>query len=174
MEKQDANPKKRSVQQLLQDLLPPLWKGIRMAVIRIGQMPFWSMALLCFALRVFVVYPFGTGAAILSGCIWTYWNLSCVKTMVLNGLWSLIGALGGHEQQSLWFEFEGRDEICKIIDRLSAQGVNHCNLVEQIDDLPPENQWYAICNGLNAMGVIAQTTRRALYITWCLPHAAAE
>lgn len=156
---------KRLLKKLI-DIFGPIAK-------QIGKMSFGGMALLCLVLRLFVVYPLGPGAAILSGCIWAYWNLNFVKTTVLKGLWGIMGALGGHEQQSIWFEHEGRNKIIEVIDRLSAQGINYCNLVEQIEDLPPETQWYAICSGLKAMGIVAQSTRHALYITWRLPEAAA-
>ena len=174
MEKTNVKNHKTTMMQMITAVWPKVWDVMRKMAAQIGRMSFWGMAFLCFVFRLFMVYPLGACAAIATSCIWLYWNLSAFKTGVLKGLWIVLGALGGRQQQSIWFEHEGREKIKDVINRLSAQGINYCNLVEQVEDLPPENQWYAICNGLKAMGLVAQTARRALYITWRLPEAAAE
>ena len=138
---------------------------------KIGRLPFWGMAFLCLLLRLFMLYPLGACAAVVIGCIWLYWNVADVKTAVLKGLWGLLKTLGGCEQRSLWFEHEGRQKIGAVIHRLSVQGVSCCDLAEEVDDLPPENQWYAICLGLNTMGIMTQVSRHSLYIAWHLPTA---
>ena len=107
---------------------------------KIGRLPFWGMAFLCLLLRLFMLYPLGACAAAVIGCIWLYWNVAGFKTAVLKGLWGLLKTLGGCEQRSLWFEHEGRQKIGAVIHRLSVQGVSCCDLAEEVDDLPPENQ----------------------------------
>ena len=161
---------KRS-EEMLREIVSRLWEAARRAAKKVGRLPFWGMALLCFALRLFVVCPLGVCAATAVGCVWLYWDLAGFKAAVLKGLWGLLKALGGYEQRSLWFEHEGRQKICAVIHRLSVQGASCCDLAEELDDLPPENQWYAICSGLNAMGIITQVSRRSLYIAWHLPAA---
>ena len=148
-----------------------IWNVVGGAAKRIGKLPFWGVAFLCLLLRLFVLYPLGAGAATIIGCVWLYWNVAGVKTVVLKGLWTLVKTLGGCEQHSLWFEHEGRQKICAVINRLSVQGVSCCDLAEELDDLPPENQWYAICNALNTMGIMTQASRHSLYIAWHLPTA---
>lgn len=172
MEKTTAKTKKKDLSLALTEIFKWLRSGICAAAVKVGRMSFWRMALLCLALRLFVVAPLGAAAAAASGCVWAFWNLSFLKEILLKGLWALLRALGGHEQQSVWFEHEGRDKIRAVVSRLSEEGVNYCDLAKQLDDLPPENQWYAICSGLSAMGIIAQASHNSLYITWHLPHAA--
>ena len=173
MEKKKTKTKKKTTMQEIKNILTQLWKGMKKTTAQIGRLPFWRLALICFAFRLLVICPLGAVTAVITSCIWLYWNLSFFKALILKGLWVLLSAFGGIEQHSLWFEHEGREEIRAVIGRLSEQGINQCNLVEQIDDLPPETQWFAICNDLNAMGITTQTARHALYITWHLPTAAA-
>lgn len=77
------------------------------------------MAFLCL-LRLFMLYPLGAFAAVVIGCIWLCWNVAGAKTVVLRGLWGLLKAFGGCDQDSLWFEHEGRQKIHAVVNRLSV------------------------------------------------------
>ena len=111
MEKTNVKNHKTTMMQMITAVWPKVWDVMRKMAAQIGRMSFWGMAFLCFVFRLFMVYPLGACAAIATSCIWLYWNLSAFKTGVLKGLWIVLGALGGQEQQSIWFEHEGREKI---------------------------------------------------------------
>lgn len=157
--------------EILKEMGSQLWSMTCTVAKKVGQLPFWGMAFLCLVLRLFMVCPLGACAAIAVSCVWLYWNMAGFKTVVLKGLWGLLKRFGGHEQHSLWFEHEGRQKICAVISRLSGQGSSSCDLAKELDDLPSENQWYAICSGLNGMGIMTQVSHKSLYIVWHLPAA---
>lgn len=145
---------------------------LKSVAVKIGKMSFWWMALLCFFLRLFVVSPLGALLALISSCIWIYWNFHGVCLALLKVLSGLVSAMGGNEQRSLWYDNEGREKIRDLIARLSKQGIHYCNLVEELPDFPSENHWYAISNGLKEMGVLSQASRHAFYIYWPLQEGA--
>ena len=43
------------------------------------------------------------------------------------------------------------------------------DLVQQIEDFPPEDQWDALKKEVRGLQVLPQTTEYAFYITWALP-----
>lgn len=166
MENKEKRAEKVDYIQLFQQVAQNLLKASKPIAAKIGKMSFWWMALLCFFLRLFVVYPLGALLALISSCIWLYWNFHGVRLALLKLLSSLNSALGGNEQRSLWYDNEGREKICELIGRLSKQGIHYCNLVEELPDFPSENHWYAISNGLREMGIQSQASRLAFYIYW--------
>lgn len=145
-------------------------KTLKPVAVKFGNMSFWGVALICLLLRILMVRPMGALAALAVGCVWAYWNISVMKrflTKLLDGLSRLVG---GYEKSSLWFGHGGRDTIEALIALLTVQGVNYCNLVEQIEGFPDESHWYAISNGLRDMGILTQLSHNAFYITWHIPQ----
>lgn len=147
-----------------------LWKTLRSMCIRIIRFSFWEMAFLCFLLRLFVAQPVGAVLALAVGSLWLCRNFEKVKKTARYALFTLT-ELDDEEEEtgSAWFDEGGRDKIQSLIGRLSDEKVNTCNLVQVIEDFPPEDQWNAIQDGLLKMQVLSQTTEQAFYITWALP-----
>ena len=45
----------------------------------VGGFSFWTMAIFCLALRLFVKYPLGPLLALITGCVWIWKNMSSIK-----------------------------------------------------------------------------------------------
>ncbi len=59
-------------EEILREMGNRLWSAVRITAKKVGRLTFWGMALLCFALRLFMVYPLGACAATVVGCVWFY------------------------------------------------------------------------------------------------------
>lgn len=140
--------------------------AVRPMVRKIGKMPFWLMALLCFGMRIFVKQPLGALLVIVVGSIWAFKNISVIRVFLVSFRNRMIVNLRGYEKESLWFENGGRERIKALIVQLSAKGICFCNLSEAIGDLPPVSHWYAISSGLEVIGVTAQISGDTFYISW--------
>lgn len=148
------------------------WEGVKTVSVKVVRFSFWEMAFLAFLLRLLVTPPFGAALALAAGSLWLYRNFAAVKGAAKNALAYLI-ELSEEEQEeyeaSLWFRGSGRDEIQAVIGELSNHKINACDLVQQIEDFPPEDQWDALKKEVRSLQVLPQTTDTAFYITWALP-----
>ena len=149
-----------------------VWEGVRAVSVKVVRFSFWEMAFLAFLLRLLVTPPFGAALALAAGSLWLYRNFAAVKGAAKNALAYLI-ELSEEEQEeyeaSLWFRGSGRDEIQAVIGELSNHKINTCDLVQQIEDFPLEDQWDALKKEVRSLQVLPQTTDTAFYITWALP-----
>ena len=149
-----------------------VWEGVRAVSVKVVRFSFWEMAFLAFLLRLLVTPPFGAALALAAGSLWLYRNFAAVKGAAKNALAYLI-ELSEEEQEeyeaSLWFLGSGRDEIQAVIGELSNHKINTCELVQRIEDFPPEDQWDALKKEVRGLQVLPQTTEYAFYITWALP-----
>ena len=148
------------------------WEGVKTVSVKVVRFSFWEMAFLAFLLRLLVTPPFGAALALAAGSLWLYRNFAAVKGSAKNALAYLI-ELSEEEQEeyeaSLWFRGSGRDEIQAVIGELSNHKINTCDLVQQIEDFPLEDQWDALKKEVRSLQVLPQTTDTAFYITWALP-----
>jgi len=167
MEKAPRKSSKKSISISIPDCL---YKAVRTICAKVVRFSFWETAFLCFLLRLFVAPPFGAVLALAVGCLWLYRNFETIKISARRALDTLI-ELDDQEKEacSVWFDEVGRDEIQSVIGRLSNERVNTCNLVQVLEDFPPEEQWEAIREELLKMQILSQTTDYAFYITWALP-----
>ena len=149
-----------------------VWEGVRAVSVKVVRFSFWEMAFLTFLLRLLVTPPFGAALALAAGSLWFYRNFATIEKSAKNALAYLI-ELSEEEQEeyeaSLWFRGSGRDEIQAVIGELSNHKINTCDLVQQIEDFPPEDQWDALKKEVRSLQVLPQTTEYAFYITWALP-----
>ena len=157
---------------ILEELRMKAWEGLRRVSVKMVRFSFWEMALLALLLRLLVTPPFGAALALAAGSLWLYRNFAAVKGAAKNALAYLI-ELSEEEQEeyevSLWFRGSGRDEIQAVIGELSNHKINTCDLVQRIEDFPPEDQWDAFKKEVRGLQVLPQTTEYAFYITWALP-----
>ena len=156
----------------LEKLPQKVWDGLRMVSIKVVRFSFWEMAFLALLLRLLVAPPFGAVLALAAGGLWLYRNFADVKKSVRDALESLTEISEEEEEKyeaSLWFRETGRDEIQLVIAELSNHKINTCDLVQQIKDFPPEDQWDALKKEVRSLQVLPQTTEYAFYITWALP-----
>ena len=148
------------------------WEGVKTVSIKVVRFSFWEMAFLAFLLRLLVAPPLGAALALAVSGLWLYRNFAAVKGAVTKALAALT-ELSEEEQEeyeaSLWFRQVGRDEIQAVIGELSNHKINTCDLVQQIEDFPPEDQWDALKKEVRGLQVLPQTTEYAFYITWALP-----
>ena len=149
-----------------------VWEGVRAVSVKVVRFSFWEIAFLTFLLRLLVTPPFGAALALAAGSLWFYRNFATIEKSAKNALAYLI-ELSEEEQEeyeaSLWFRGSGRDEIQAVIGELSNHKINTCDLVQQIKDFPPEDQWDALKKEVRSLQVLPQTTEYAFYITWALP-----
>lgn len=156
----------------LERLPQKLWGGLRTVSVKVVRFSFWEMAFLAFLLRLLVAPPFGAVLALAVGGLWLYKNFAAAKDAVIRALASLTEFSEeeeGEYEASLWFRETGRDEIQLVIAELSNHKINTCDLVQQIEDFPPEDQWDALKKEVRSLQVLPQTTEYAFYITWALP-----
>ena len=156
----------------LEKLPQKVWGGLRMVSVKVVRFSFWEMALLALLLRLLVAPPFGAVLALATGSLWLYRNFAAVKKSAKDALASLTEISDeeeGEYEASLWFWETGRDEIQLVIAELSNHKINTCDLVQQIKDFPPEDQWGALKKEVRSLQVLPQTTEYAFYITWALP-----
>lgn len=156
----------------LERLPQKLWGGLRTVSAKVVRFSFWKMAFLAFLLRLLVAPPFGAVLALAAGGLWLYRNFAAVKKSAKDALESLTEISEEEEEEyeaSLWFRETGRDEIQLVIAELSNHKINTCDLVQQIKDFPPEDQWDALKKEVRSLQVLPQTTEYAFYITWALP-----
>ena len=148
------------------------WEGVKTVSVKVVRFSFWEIAFLTFLLRLLVTPPFGAALALAAGSLWFYRNFATIEKSAKNALAYLI-ELSEEEQEeyeaSLWFRGSGRDEIQAVIGELSNHKINTCDLVQQIEDFPPEDQWDALKKEVRSLQVLPQTTEYAFYITWALP-----
>ncbi len=148
------------------------WEGLRGVSVKMVRFSFWEMALLALLLRVLVAPPVGAVLALAMGSLWFYKNFGTVKREAKRTL-TLLTELSEEEQEeyeaSLWFQQVGQEEIQLVIAELSNHKINNCDLVQQIEDFPPEDQWDALKKEVRSLQVLPQTTDTAFYITWALP-----
>ena len=148
------------------------WEGVKAVSVKVVRFSFWEMAFLAFLLRLLVAPPLGAALALAVSGLWLYRNFAAVKESAKNALASLT-ELSDEEQEeyeaSLWFRQVGRDEIQAVIGELTNHKINTCDLVQQIEDFPPEDQWDALKKEVRSLQVLPQTTEYAFYITWALP-----
>ena len=148
------------------------WEGLRGVSVKMVRFSFWEMALLALLLRVLVAPPVGAVLALAAGSLWFYKNFGTVKREAKRTL-TLLTELSEEEQEeyeaSLWFQQVGQEEIQLVIAELSNHKINTCDLVQQIEDFPPEDQWDALKKEVRSLQVLPQTTDTAFYITWALP-----
>lgn len=157
---------------ILEELRMKAWEGLRRVSVKMVRFSFWEMALLALLLRLLVTPPFGAALALAAGSLWFYRNFATIEKSAKNALAYLI-ELSEEEQEeyeaSLWFRGSGRDEIQAVIGELSNHKINTCDLVQQIEDFPPEDQWDALKKEVRGLQVLPQTTEYTFYITWALP-----
>ena len=119
------------------------WEGLRGVSVKMVRFSFWEMALLALLLRVLVAPPVGAVLALAMGSLWFYKNFGTVKREAKRTL-TLLTELSEEEQEeyeaSLWFQQVGQEEIQLVIAELSNHKINTCDLVQQIEDFPPEDQ----------------------------------
>lgn len=135
----------------------------------IREAPFWLLLLLMFGIELFVVKPMGS---IVSTAIFFYWI--CANRNAGNLMYELRRTCSawrhGSPERSLWYDNEGCTEILKLVERLTREGKNYCNLAEEIK-LPPFEHWNAISKGLNDIGITTQFTATSFFIKWQQPTA---
>ncbi|MCI9509180.1 MAG: hypothetical protein HFF10_05455 [Angelakisella sp.] len=157
---------------ILEELRMKAWEGLRRVSVKMVRFSFWEMALLALLLRVLVAPPVGAVLALAMGSLWFYKNFGTVKREAKRTL-TLLTELSEEEQEeyeaSLWFQQVGQEEIQLVIAELSNHKINNCDLVQQIEDFPPEDQWDALKKEVRSLQVLPQTTDTAFYITWALP-----
>ena len=149
-----------------------VWEGVRAISVKVVRFSFWEVALLALLLRLLVAPPFGAVLALATGSLWLYRNFAAVKKSAKDALASLTELSEeeqGEYEASLWFRETGRDEIQAVIGELSNHKINTCDLVQQIEDFPPEELWDALKKEVRSLQVLPQTTEYAFYITWALP-----
>lgn len=148
------------------------WEGLRGVSVKMVRFSFCEMALLALLLRVLVAPPVGAVLALAAGSLWFYKNFGTVIREAKRTL-TLLTELSEEEQEeyeaSLWFQQVGQEEIQLVIAELSNHKINNCDLVQQIEDFPPEDQWDALKKEVRSLQVLPQTTDTAFYITWALP-----
>ena len=149
-----------------------VWEGVRAVSVKVVRFSFWEMAFLAFLLRLLVAPPLGAALALAVSGLWLYRNFAAVKASAKNALASLTELSEeeqGEYEASLWFQQVGQEEIQLVIAELSNHKINNCDLVQQIEDFPPEDQWDALKKEVRSLQVLPQTTEYAFYITWALP-----
>ncbi len=123
-------------------------------------------------LKMFLKTPLGTICGLVVLTYWVYQNRFSIKNKAKAFKVRWFAWLHGHQERSLWYENEGREEILVLISRLTAEGKNYCNLANEIK-LPPVEHWYAISKGLSELGIITQCTLNSFYIMWKQPETSA-
>ena len=157
---------------IMEKIRKAVWERVRAVSVKVVRFSFWEMAFLALLLRLLVAPPFGAVLALAAGGLWLYRNFAAVKKSARDALESLTEISEEEEEEyeaSLWFRETGRDEIQLVIAELSNHKINTCDLVQQIEDFPPEDQWDALKKEVRSLQVLPQTTEYAFYITWALP-----
>lgn len=136
------------------------WKGL---LLFIDTSPGWMVLLMILVVRVFMVRPLGAFAGLGIGVYWIIMNKTGLRWRKIS--LHFMSVFFGYPSYSLWYEHVGKNQIEDVIRNKSSIGISCCNLTDELN-MPPFNQYRAICIKLNEMGIRTQVAKDYFIIAW--------